>query len=228
MTWIRKMIAMLAMIAALTCTGTVTAQFAMLGMIWSKGMLEPEKRVRYAGVLFGLDPFDLMPGDDSSEAEQTAPTPEAQLTSRVQATPAISDRQRALGRGTDDIRGVVMGLRVKRERQDISRKAFESFLQQLESENAAGALREIRETLEALPPRLAKEILYNMLTDPRERAERDVMADALAVIRGMPADKIGKIVQEFRTDAERDVLHEILVEIGQLKGQGTRWTGAQR
>jgi hypothetical protein len=228
MTWIRKMIAMLATLAALTCTATVTAQFAMLGVIWSKGLLEPEKRVRYAGVLFGLDPFDLMPGADSPGAQQGAPTRETELSSRVQATPAIAERQQALGRGTDDIRGVVMGLRVKRERQEMSRKAFESFLQQLESDNAADALRQIRETLEALPPRLAKDILYNMLTDPRERAESDVMADALAVIRKMPADKIGKVVQEFKTDAERDVLHEILVEIGQLKGQGARWTGAQR
>jgi hypothetical protein len=113
----------------------------------------------------------------------------------------------------------VLGLRVKRERQDVLGKSFASYLLQLETENTADAQREIRVTLEALPPRQAKDILCAILTDPRERTDDRALTDVVAVLKAMPVERIGRIAEEFKTDAERALLHDILIKVGNFQAR---------
>ena len=42
------------------------------------------------------------------------------------------------------------------------------------------------------------------------------LGDVLAIIGGMPQDKLKKIFKEFKTEEERTVLNRILLAIGEL------------
>ena len=210
------------------CSATVTAQLVGLVALSSQGVLTQEKLVRYAGVLYGLDPLDLSPGKNPpTHSAAAGASPEDALADRVQKSPQITARQEVIRKGTDDIRSVVLGLRLKRERQAVARKNFESYLQQLEVENTVTALREIQVTLESLPANQAKDIISFMLTDSQADAEDDAMADVVTLIKAMPAEKLRKIYSEFNTNDERELLHRILVEIGNLDERNTQLTGTQ-
>ncbi|MGE0757550.1 MAG: hypothetical protein AB7O38_11035 [Pirellulaceae bacterium] len=220
---IRTLTAVLAGGFVLLCTATVTAQLVGVGLLWSRGMLTPEKVVRYAGVVYGLEPLQLAPrSPEADRASQTLGRSDI-LAIRVKDSKTIQDRQLAIQKGTDDIRAVVMGLKFKRERQDSARKSFEAYLQQLEAENKTAALREIYATLELLPPKLAKDILINMLKESPD--DPQVMDDVVAVLRMMRGDKLTKTIAEFRLEEEQTLLHEILVEIGEMREARPRLSG---
>lgn len=58
--------------------------------------------------------------------------------------------------------------------------------------------------------------MIDMLQDGNVTPEDDVVEDVLAMIRGMPQDKLKKIFTEFKTEEERMVLNDILLAIGEL------------
>jgi hypothetical protein len=210
-----------------TCVATVTVQFVGVGWMASRGMLTRNKISGYTGVLYGLQPLDMAPGNEKG-TENSSPDDSQRamdLANRVRKMPEIADRQMALQKGGDDIRGVVMGLQIKRDRKESSRKVFESYLQQLENDVTAASLREIQLTLESLPPKQAKEIIRTALTDPDTDPSDDVMADIVSVIKSMPAAKSRKIFDELKTDEERELLHRILVEIGKLDEPAAQLSG---
>jgi hypothetical protein len=226
MSRLSAMLSLLSVCFALACTATVTAQFVGAGILWSHGMLQEQKLVRYTGVLYGLDPLDVSPdGDTADGAAHELSDPQQLLAARVQKNPAILDRQMAIRKGADDIRAAVLGLKVKVERTETSGKVFEAYLQQLEAENTASALREVRITLESLPPKLTKDIIFRMLSETPRGAGDDAMTDVVAVIKAMPAEKIRKVIGEFKSESEREMLHNLLVELGNLHDRGDKLTG---
>jgi hypothetical protein len=210
------------------CAATVTAQFVGVVILSSKGMLTRDKVVRYAGVLYGVDPLDMSGGEASPEdAPPSNLSPEEALADRVKNSPQIKDRQSVIRKGTDDIRGLVMGLKFKRERQAELFARFKSNLETLEVENNASSLREIQITLEALPAKQAKDIIAFMLEDAPIDPDDDAMADVVTLVKAMPPEKLKKIFGEFKSDNERELLHRILVEIGNLDERDTQLTGTQ-
>lgn len=211
------------------CMATVSVQVIGLGVMSSRGMLTSDKVVRYAGILYGLEPIDLAPGKKPEQQKRPEQMHRDELLAdRVSKLPEISDRQLAVQKGSDDIRGVVLGLKLKRDRQESARKVFDTYLQQLENDITVGALREIQAMIESLPPKQAKEIVRSMLTDPvADPVEDDVMADVVNIIQSMPAEKTRKIFDEFKSEDERVLLHRILVEIGKLGEPSSQLSGNQ-
>ena len=228
MRMIRSLIGWMGTLFFVGCAATVTAQFVGVAALATQGMLTHEKLVRYAGVLYGVDPLDMTKGKEAPENDSKSHrTPEELLADRVQKTQQIKDRQSVIRKGIDDIRGVVLGLKVKRERHADARKNFESYLAKLEAENSLTALREIQVTLEALPAKQAKDIIFHMLDEAPVDSDDDALADIVALVKSMSAEKLRKIFGEFKTDDEREMLHRILVEIGNLDERGTQLTRTQ-
>ena len=183
--------------------------------------------MRYTGVVYGLDPLDLMP---SKAAKPQQPGPQSReeiLEDRVMKTPQLAERAATIADSAEDIRGITMTLKRNREKFVNKRNDFESELERLETETIRTAQRDLQVTLEVAAPKQAKEILRSMLaSDPADPAD-DVMKDVVGIVKLLPVNKLKKILAEFKTDEERKVLHKILVEIGELDERGTQLTRSE-
>lgn len=213
---LRKIPGLVATAAVLLCTATVAAQLAGVGMAWSRGTISRDKVVRFAGIVYGLDPLDLVPQSQRNQQQPEPKTREEILADRVQKTPRLNERMSAISKRSEEIRGVTLTLRLNRDRYVEKRDSFAKQLDQLEAETVTRALREVQITMEVAPPKQAKEILRSMLTAPSKDPVDNVMKDVVGIIKALPDDKLRKILAEFKSEEERQLLHQILVEIGDL------------
>ena len=227
MRWIEKLLGIMAIAFTLGCVASVTAQITGIGLAWSQGMLTQDKIVRYAGVVYGLDPLDLNPPKTNSPRRPVAETREEILAERMLKTPYLEERASTMARDADDVRGITFSLKRNREKYVSARDGFESLLDQLESETETSALRELQITVEVAAPKQAKDILRTMLASAPADPTDDVMRDVIEVIKSLPDNKLRKLLAEFKTDDERVLLHRILVEIGALDERGTQLSGTQ-
>lgn len=201
---------------ALLCAATVASQATGLAWAWSSGALARDKVVRYAGILYGLDPLDLEPAQDKSEERQEPRTRDEIIADRVRNTPLLVERAATLKQTTEDLRSVTLMLRRSREKYMTARDGFESLLTQLEKETEDRSLRDLQITLEIIAPKQAKDILSEMLNAPNSDPTDNVMGDVVSVLRTLPDDKLKKVLGEFKSAEEQQLLHEILIQIGEL------------
>jgi hypothetical protein len=98
------------------------------------------------------------------------------------------------------------------------RKSFASNLDDLEKSFQEEAITELRTTLEVLPAKQSKDLILEMLRDDDAEA---AMSDLLNVVRSMSLERTKKIFSEFKTEEESKILHQILVEMGDLAERPT-------
>lgn len=201
------------------CVATTVAEAIIVASLWQSGAFETTKLRKYAAVVYG---FDLATLDiDEKKPQATEPTAntltrDELLDSRVKSNATLAARQEAIRQGAEDVRVLVKTLSTKRERYEIVKDGFEDLLAQLEQDVNKSALTEVRRTLEVLRPEQTKDLMIDMLQDGDVTPEDDVLGDVLAIIRGMPQDKLKRIFSEFKSEEERTVLHRILLAIGEL------------
>lgn len=204
---------------ACVCVATTVAEAIVVASLWRSGALETTKVQKYAAVVYGFDLTTLnIDGKNpkSDEATATALTRDELLDSRVKSNATLATRQEAILKGANDNRLLVQSLSTKRERYEIVKDGFEKLLVQLEQDVNSTALAEVRHTLEALQPKQSKDLMIDMLQDGNVTTEDSVLDDMLAIIRGMPQDKLKRIFSEFKSEEERVVLNRILLAIGGL------------
>ncbi|MCA9143469.1 MAG: hypothetical protein KDB05_11815 [Planctomycetales bacterium] len=203
------------------CVATTVAETIIVASLWRSGAFETTKMQKYAAVVYGFDITELNLG--GNKAKPTDPiasmTRDQLLDSRVKSNPTLLTRQEAIRKGADDIRALVQALSTKRERYEIVKRGFDDLLVKLEDDVDSSALTEVRRTLEVLQPKQSKDLMIEMLQDGDVDPEDNVLEDVLAMIRGMPQDKLRKIFTEFKTEEERIVLNNILLAIGELDTQ---------
>jgi len=201
------------------CVATTVAETIIVASLWRSGAFETTKVRKYAAVVYGFDLATLDIGGGKPKAiEPTTAilTRDELLDSRVKGNAALATRQQAIRKGAEDIRVQVQTLSTKRERYEIVKDGFDGLLVQLEKNVNDTALTEVRRTLEVLQPKQTKDLMIDMLQDGNVTPEDDVLGDVLAIIRGMPQDKLKKIFGEFKSEEERTVLNRILLAIGEL------------
>jgi hypothetical protein len=201
------------------CVATTVAEAVIVASLWQSGAFETIKLRKYAAVVYGYDVATLnIDGKNSQSAEPAAKTltRDELLDSRVNSNPTLATRQEAIRKGANDNRLLVQSLSTNRERYEIVKDGFEKLLAQLEQDVNDSALAEVRSTLEVLQPKQTKDLVIDMLRDGDATPEDDVLGDVLAIIRGMPQDKLKKIFSEFKSEEERVVLNRILLAIGDL------------
>jgi hypothetical protein len=201
------------------CVTTTAAQAVGVGWLWSNGMLTHDKAVRYAALLYGLDLSEI----PSQDQDETLPSPHAHLRThdellaeRVERSQLLKDRHQALDLGNGEIRLLFEAVRSDKERFDEMKTRFDAHLAQLESDVLTASVQEVQRTLEALRPRQAKELLLRMLDDQGVDENDDVLAGVVTIVNSMPQDKRKRIFGEFKTEEERELLHVILLQIGDL------------
>jgi hypothetical protein len=215
-----KLLQIAAAVFVYACVATTVAETILVISLWRSGALQPPKIRKYAAVIYGFDLTKLnADGQPKAENASTALSRDELLDSRVQNNATLAARYDAIRKGADDVRVLVKALSTKRERYEIVKDGFEDLLVQLERDVNDAALTEVRRTLEVLQPKQTKDLMIDMLQDGNVTPEDDVLGDVLAVIRGMPQDKLKKIFGEFKSEEERTVLHHILLAIGELDSQ---------
>lgn len=201
------------------CLATVLVQAGGGALLWSQGKLTPEKISRYTAIAYGLDVTDLPPETSTSEKNDDADqdmTHDQLLAKRVSANTMLADRKIAMKQEADTIRSMEKELKSERDRRATVRKNFRSYLDDLEKQVVIASLRDVQRTLENLSARQAKDIILRTLDDEGLDPSDDVMADIVTIIKEMPEAKLKKILGEFKTDQEQEMLHRIVMEIGDL------------
>jgi hypothetical protein len=205
------------------CVATAIAETIIVASLWQSGAFETSKVQKYAAVIYGFDLAKLNLGGKKPKIATAEPTStltrDQLLDSRVKSNTTLATRQEAIRKGADDIRALVQTLYTKRDRYEIVKRGFDNLLTTLEKDVDDSALTEVRRTLEVLQPKQTKDLMIDMLRDGDATPEDDVLGDVLAMIRGMPQDKLKKIFSEFKTEEERMVLNRILLAIGELEPQ---------
>lgn len=218
MSIVRKLVAAAGAAFVYACVATTLAEAIIITSLWQSGALESTKVQNYAAVVYGFDLAKLSIGETSSQATdpRTTPTRDQLLDLRVKSNATLNTRQEAIRKGADDIRVLVQALSTKRERYEIVKRGFDDLLLKLEKDVDDMALTEARKTLEVLQPKQTKDLMIDMLRDGDATPEDDVLGDVLAMIRGMPQDKLKRIFSEFKSEEEKMVLNSILLAIGEL------------
>jgi hypothetical protein len=197
------------------CAATTVAESVGMGMLWNQGMLTRDKIANYAAVLYGFDLHDLQrpEADPDSDPENAGAD---HLMQRVRQHPLVRDRLAAVTSETGSIHDRTNNLRISRERFETVKDSFQDLLSQLETEASESSLQELQRTLEVLQPKQSKDLLLRILSDSPATAEESVLGDVVAIVQAMPQDKLRKIFSEFKTEQERETLHRILLEIGDV------------
>jgi len=197
------------------CIATVLAQAAGLGVLWMKGYLSTEKRFQFLAALYGIDQEtvkeDLRKKSLPPDSEQAAF--DVVIQRRVKESLNLQLRETALDKGLLDLNTIESQLRVEKTRYAQLKKSFDTRLAELEQSLQDEAILEVQRTLEAIPPKQAKDQILRMLAEDTTSGTTKGMFDVVRILKSMAIDKRRKVLAEFKADDEPEKLHDILQQI---------------
>lgn len=214
---IMKLLRGLMTLTSYFCLATVIAEAAFLGALWTKGGFESQRRLRLWSYLFEVDRNQIR---DTVAQEEEAARLKVNQTDRLGTM-----RRDAESEGATQLALLEAQLLDERIRYESMRDVFETRLDQLETQQRGGSTTLVRETLEALDPALAKNMLVEFL-------DEGALDDVVNMLIAMPPDRQRKIFAEFQSPEEILQMNDILLRIRSLSepepvtGTGTDPEGA--
>lgn len=181
--------------------GTVITQLVIVGVIWWKGALTNEKRLRLLAHYHGVDVFELM-----KEERALAASAQQKQRSDNQQSPLLTVRKEALGIGLGQVKNSETRISGDRQRYDKIRDIFDARLEELETAKITQARTTVQQTFEVIEPALAKDLIIQILNEGGAE-------DAVAIMVQMPADRQKKIFAEFTSPEEMRRMNEILARL---------------
>jgi flagellar motility protein MotE (MotC chaperone) len=200
---------LLVQLLAATCVATVVAQLSILTMLAARGNLRSENLRGALATLAGIDVTGTQLATayrDATEVE--TPSYDEILQARALAGLEMDMRHRAQSGYLQEIRTLEERLRAEQDRFDTRRAAFNRKLEELLQGVGDASLKELQRTLEALPPKQAKDQLLRML-------QEESIDQVVAIVKAMPLDKRKKILSQFTTPEETERLGVILQRISE-------------
>jgi hypothetical protein len=210
----RRLIAMLGQAFLYFCVGTVIAAAVGCAMLYQRGAFSDDRVLYMWAALHGIP----LPGDpastsgDSRDSEEH-PAYDDIVMKRALAAKDLELRENTLDKALGQLKTIELKIRTEQERFDWLVGSYEEKLKSLEANAADAAILETQRTLEALPPKQAKQQLLNILEGAPSPGIENPMAAVVALVKAMPIERRRKILQEFKTEAEDEKLAEILKEI---------------
>ncbi|HVX11041.1 MAG TPA: hypothetical protein VHC22_07670 [Pirellulales bacterium] len=191
---------------AAICVATVIAAAITLGYLRSHGKLDEKTIRKMIAVANGVDTTPSR----SNRAADDAPAEQASLEDvareRALKSRDIELREQSLNDSVSMVKTEYAKLVDEKDRYERIKAAFRSQLDELRT----GTLAENRETartiLENMKPKQAKEQVLRMVKEGE-------MTDVIKILSLMPSAKRGKIVGEFKTEEESQILANILKQI---------------
>lgn len=198
------------------CAASFIALAVGIAVLWSKGSLDGDKSIDMVAALYGLDLANMQvrieeaqrgPGDVQIAYNKI-------LDSRTRASLDIDLRESAIDKTLGELHNLQNNVVIQRERHNQVVRSFEQRLTDYESNNDDARLRRVRQMVENMKPKQAKELMIKMVDD-------NDMKDVVGILGSIASDKQKKIIAEFKTPEEQATLHQLLQEIrkGQLENE---------
>jgi hypothetical protein len=188
------------------CVATVLAEAALLAALWARGWLTRERLVLVVGALDGKQrpaaKSSEKPAGDAPSWEQL----EKETAKLAQADALVKSRRAMAEDAAELVRDEQTRTETDRQRFAEMQTSFDHALADLERQTLEAGLQDVRQTLENMSPKQAKDHLLRMFA----AGAKD---DLVKVFSSISIEKRKKIVGEFRTPAEQDTLHEILRDV---------------
>ncbi len=204
-----RIVGLLATLLSYFCIATVISLAIGLSWLFSSGRLNRDRVVQIVAVLHGVDlsvyhaklhEKDLT-GKEEVSLEEIA-------RQRALAFRNLEIREQAVAEGLKRFRFASEQLAEKYDRYERIRKSFDEELSRFRAGAIAEGRENVRQILETIKPRQAKEQMLAMF----DNGEIDVV---VALLAAMPSSKRAKIVGEFKTPDESEKLAEILRRLRQ-------------
>jgi hypothetical protein len=192
--------------------GTTISLLVLIGMLWWKGALGDDRLLGMIAALQGIKQLPATAGEGADPAAAEQPSLDQIMQSRLRASLDLDLRESAIDKSLGDLRTVETQIKTERERLDLWKLDFDQRLAKLETAATDAALLEVQRALEVMSPKQAKDQILKMLDEPSTNAD-DPMQDVVTVIKSMADDKRKKLLGEFKTPEESEMLAKILHEI---------------
>jgi len=206
---IGRLIAGMAALVTYFCIATVISLAIGVGWLYTSGKLNRDRMIQIAAVLNGIDlsvyHVKLHEKDLTGKEEVSL---EEIARQRALAFRNLELREQAVTEGLKRFRFVEQQLAQNQGRYERVRKAFDEEVSQLRSGAVAEGQENVRQILETIKPKQAKEQLLAMYDD----GEIDVV---VALLGAMPSNKRAKIVSEFKSAEDAEKLAEVLRRLRQ-------------
>jgi hypothetical protein len=203
-----------------SAVATVLLLAIVAAHVWMTYGFDQEKSFRLLAILYNVDIVEMevqkREADLKAQAEDAAF--DDVLQARVLRTLDQSLREQAIDEGLADLRLLQRDLMEERRRYDLLKRSFDAELEKLQNVATQNAIVEVQLTLETIKPKQAKDHVVRMLPDDFVKGDfaemssqqRKAVIDVVAIMKAMPLDKRKKILAEFKTEEEAEMLAELL------------------
>jgi hypothetical protein len=192
--------------------GTVLAQALFLGAMLGRGDLTRAKATKILRALDGVDVDFLLQSMRPREeiVVLDAPSYEEVIENRIASRLDLDLREAALEKGRQETRELQVRLKSAGERYEVLKRQFDLNFSRLAQGAADQRLVELQENIESMRPAQAKEQILRLLAGKSEDA---FLNDVVSIIKTMSPDKRKKLLAEFQTPEEVQLLAKVFDRI---------------
>ncbi|MCA9245979.1 MAG: hypothetical protein KDA42_02660 [Planctomycetales bacterium] len=193
--------------------GTMLAAGFGFGYLWSTGILNQDKGFKILAVLHDIP----LPPDDELLAQERAKDEENRMRDlsyqdieRIRGLEArnLELKKQAVELGLSEVRSESIALSEAKSRFDAQKDGFVAHLEKIRDEALNEGISEIRKIWETVKPATAKDQAMQFV-------EAGAINDVVLILSGMQVKQQSKIIEQFQTAEEKEVLDEIITLIRQ-------------
>lgn len=208
MSWFSRII----FVGQCVTVGTVLAQALAAGAIYSRGDIDRSKAKAIVRALDGVD-VDVIRNSMASREEVLdldIPSYSEVVENRISESLDLDLRETSLEKGRQETSELQNRLKSAGERYEVLKRQFDANYSRLSQGAADERLLELQENLESMRPEQAKEQIQRLLAGKSEDA---FLNDVVAIFKAMSADKRKKLLAEYQTPEETQLLAKVLDRI---------------
>lgn len=188
------------------CLATMITEVILVNYLWGKWKLDRTKLAQMVAVAEGRVPLVGAAKGSAEDTSREQPSYEQVLETRTAKDLNLQLREQALANALAELRSGQLSLSQSQGTLALQRQQYETALKTLQEESEGAGSENVRQTLESIKPKQAKELLVKML-------QNGEMAAVVTLLRDMSEKKRAKIVTEFKSPDEASKIEEVLRQI---------------
>jgi uncharacterized coiled-coil protein SlyX len=191
------------------CVATVLTQVILLSYFLIRGTLNRNSAIQLIALVNGIDVSGMRLQEIYQQGENyEQPSYDEILAERKMTSLDMDFRLRSQQQFRDELSVMLADLRTDQDRFSDRLLAFRNELKELSDEAQDNGLQDVQRTLQSLDPEQAKEQLLIMYDDKR-------IDDVVTILQAMSTDARKDIVAEFTTQADVEILADVLHRISE-------------
>lgn len=196
------------------CVATVISQAIGVAVLWKNGSLNKEKLHHLVALVQDVDIHSIQKEvEDANKPKDVEQLAFKQvLDRRADKDLNLHLRESSIEKALGELRQLQSQLQGEWTRYNQLTDAFQKELQVRQDDYVVLGRLDVRQIFESAKPKQAKDQIIEILKEDTSQGS-PAMADVVRFIKSMPRDKSKKIISEFKTEEEKDLLHEILRQI---------------